>query len=207
MGVETKTPSPQKSMPTTDPIKRAEYNRKYRIKNASILREKRKIWEEKNKESLKEYQRKYQKEWYRKNKEKHDLRGKVWGQDPENKKKRVRYVQKYVKKNKEKVQQYGKVYSQTIAGKYRSYLSSAQKRKYDFSLTISEFGEIITGNCKYCGEKTTPMGVDRIDNTIGYTKENSTPCCKKCNYMKNKHSVTDFLSHVAKICKHNEKVL
>jgi transcription elongation factor Elf1 len=33
--------------------------------------------------------------------------------------------------------------------------------------------------CIYCGHES--MGVDRIDNRIGHTKDNCKPCCKECN--------------------------
>ena len=28
-------------------------------------------------------------------------------------------------------------------------------------------------------------GIDRVDSNIGYTNENSVPCCKTCNFAKN----------------------
>ena len=36
-------------------------------------------------------------------------------------------------------------------------------------------------------------GIDRIDNNIGYTKENSAPCCKYCNFAKHTMSEGIFM--------------
>jgi hypothetical protein len=45
-------------------------------------------------------------------------------------------------------------------------------------------------------------GVDRKDNELGYTKENSVSCCEMCNRMKMKISFTDFLEQVKRIYEH-----
>lgn len=192
-------------MPLKTPEARKEYNRLYQIKNREKIQAKHREWVEKNRENLLAYHREYNVEWYKKNKEEHDARGKVWGQNPENKKKRVAYVQKYTKKNKEKVYSYGHSYNRTVQGGYRIYKSNALKKGKDFLLTPEDFANIVSSPCVYCGGSETRIGIDRIDNSIGYTKENSAPCCKMCNYMKKNHSVTDFLSHINKIYIHNEK--
>jgi hypothetical protein len=41
--------------------------------------------------------------------------------------------------------------------------------------------------CYLCGvaaREATPLGVDRVDNGVGYTLANSRPCCTCCNMMK-----------------------
>ena len=35
-------------------------------------------------------------------------------------------------------------------------------------------------------------GIDRIDNDVGYTVENSVTCCKHCNYAKRNRSLEEF---------------
>lgn len=63
-----------------------------------------------------------------------------------------------------------------------------------------------TSQCHYCGsppsngqaierkgfegEKHYYQGIDRIENSLGYTKENCIPCCIKCNKIK-----SDILSY------------
>lgn len=42
-------------------------------------------------------------------------------------------------------------------------------------------------------------GVDRLDNNLDYTIENSVPCCGWCNTMKREHSEKKFLDKISKI--------
>jgi hypothetical protein len=46
------------------------------------------------------------------------------------------------------------------------------------------------------------QGVDRVDNTKGYTLANSVPCCKVCNRMKMAMTKDDFLTHIRKVHSH-----
>ena len=39
-------------------------------------------------------------------------------------------------------------------------------------------------NCSYCDNKINELGIDRIDNKMGYTLNNVVPCCSRCNFMK-----------------------
>lgn len=212
-------------------MNRKEYNRLWRIKNAEKLRESKRIysqseagracakrswskhkekrkaehraWVDKNREKVKEYHHKYNPAWYKKNKEKRDARGKLWGKNPGNKKKRVKYVQKYVQGNIEKVRDYRKSFEQTVSGKYRQLMWRA-KHFGGTPITLEEFEVLISQPCAYCGDEGK-VGVDRIDNKKGYTLENSASCCTCCNFMKKAMSIKDFLSHIKKIYIHNEK--
>jgi hypothetical protein len=58
-------------------------------------------------------------------------------------------------------------------------------------IAILEFKNITSKSCYYCG-KEGPNGIDRVDNTVGYTKENCVSCCKHCNYVKGDLSLEDF---------------
>ncbi len=49
-------------------------------------------------------------------------------------------------------------------------------------------------------------GVDRYDNSMGYTLANSKPCCTFCNNAKHKYSISEFLSKINKIQRHQEKI-
>jgi hypothetical protein len=44
-------------------------------------------------------------------------------------------------------------------------------------------------------------GLDRIDSSKGYTRDNVEPCCVICNTMKWTLSKKDFLKHIALILK------
>ena len=70
-------------------------------------------------------------------------------------------------------------------GRYYRCMLQAERRGKQFSLSEKEFFRMITEPCFYCGELDGYNGVDRVDNSIGYTDSNCVPCCKNCNSMKN----------------------
>ncbi len=98
---------------------------------------------------------------------------------------------------------------------YHSYKSKSEKREFAFEFTKDEFREITSKNCFYCGKEPsqsasptlkgygnyTYNGIDRLDNSIGYTKENSVPCCGQCNVAKNNYSVEEFLDWIERVYK------
>lgn len=98
---------------------------------------------------------------------------------------------------------------QTLNRRFRSYKSNAKKRGYKFFLTKEEFRDLIYSDCHYCGlppQKSNDKqlranhnGVDRIDNSLDYTVENSVSCCKICNYMKRELSENEFIEHITRI--------
>ena len=84
----------------------------------------------------------------------------------------------------------------SINRRWASYRDKAKIQGLEWSLTKEDFVEILTSNCKYCGktEINNLVGVDRFDNKIGYTKDNSVPCCQWCNYSKRERTVEEFLN-------------
>lgn len=95
---------------------------------------------------------------------------------------------------------------------FLAYKRSAKVRGYSFELEEKTFREIITKPCRYCGDRYTQCkktttsngafyytGIDRLDNTVGYTKNNCVPCCAKCNRMKGVMSCQEFTNQVEKI--------
>lgn len=77
------------------------------------------------------------------------------------------------------------------------YRADAQRRGLSFKLSKEEFAQIVFQSCTYCGRKevsdyqpkrtnggTTYTGIDRVDNSRGYTVDNCQPCCKDCNRAK-----------------------
>lgn len=89
---------------------------------------------------------------------------------------------------------------------YAVYRWQAEKRGLEFSLTKEQFKVLTKGNCHYCGIEPlqshmsptckTPYiynGVDRQDNSGGYTDFNSVSCCGVCNDMKRTRSVDQFI--------------
>lgn len=67
------------------------------------------------------------------------------------------------------------------------YKKRACNKKLEFDVLMCD------AKCKYCNFKGD-IGIDRIDNSIGYISNNIVSCCKVCNVMKNKYSVDNFLN-------------
>lgn len=113
--------------------------------------------------------------------------------------------------------------------KASSYKAHAKRRKITWDITIEEAASLLKSDCFYCGSepstkfnsiknrrtyeasrsKTTQEhidtgeilrnGVDRIHNDLGYTRENSVPCCSFCNFAKNDRSLQDFYAWIDRL--------
>jgi len=91
---------------------------------------------------------------------------------------------------------------------YGNYKHGAKQRGYEFTLTPKEFEQETDKNCYICGKPTTPdhiNGLDRYDNSVGYTVENVRSCCRECNFMKYTYSYTDFMNKCRQI--HNHRIM
>jgi len=88
---------------------------------------------------------------------------------------------------------------------YRQYEYKSKERNLTFRLTLEDFEKLISQPCHYCGEYEV-MGVDRVDNRIGYLLSNSVPCCSECNFMKRTMDKHRFVSRAVKIAAYQEKL-
>jgi len=95
---------------------------------------------------------------------------------------------------------------------YGNYKRHAEERGLSFELTKEDFSFLTKMNCHYCGAEPsnespahdcngsyTYNGIDRIDNSRGYTLDNVVPCCAVCNSMKGKLEYREFFEHIRKI--------
>ena len=102
-----------------------------------------------------------------------------------------------------------------LIGRYRSQAAS---RGHSFELSEDEFRELTQLLCHYCGvdrynkistSANTGVyyynGVDRKDNTKGYTKENSVSCCSICNRAKNNLPYDVFVAWIDQIINFNKE--
>lgn len=169
-----------------NPEKVKEMARRSYLKHKAKRNAESKAWAEKNRDYVLQYHKDYNQKWYQENKERRSKQLREYGKA--HKQDNVRRVQKYF---------------QTPKGSHNTYKANAKRKERDFSLSAEEFVEIIKTPCVYCGEEKERRGIDRIDNKQGYTKENSAPACKICNYMKKTMTVQDFLYHVKKITRYN----
>lgn len=107
----------------------------------------------------------------------------------------------------------GEHYS-TISYVLNNYKQSAKNKNREFNLTRDEFIKLISSNCYYCNKKPSIErksyntldkssffynGIDRLDNSKGYTTENSVSCCTECNFLKKDYNELEFLKLIQKI--------
>jgi hypothetical protein len=87
----------------------------------------------------------------------------------------------------------------TLNGQYHQYKKSAKKRGLEFPLKEIDCIPFYNTDCFYCGDKINGLGIDRLDNSVGYISTNIVPCCKSCNFMKHVKSKDEFIEHLKKI--------
>lgn len=88
---------------------------------------------------------------------------------------------------------------QSIDAKLRSYQHNASKRGYGFTLTREEFISLWQKPCHYCGIEIKSVGLDRVDNAIGYVFSNVVSCCSPCNYAKGDLTAEQFFAMCKRI--------
>ena len=97
----------------------------------------------------------------------------------------------------------------------RNTKKNAKLRGYVWDLTKEQVRYLTKQNCYYCGVEPKQVlkhpnhngdyiynGIDRIDNTKGYTSDNVVPCCGHCNWAKKDLAVEDFIAWVTRIHDH-----
>lgn len=94
---------------------------------------------------------------------------------------------------------------------YNQYIGNAKKSNRVFELDKESFRVITKLNCFYCNEIPSIRyskklkdsyvcnGIDRVDNSKGYTLDNSVPCCVICNLAKRSLSIKEFFNWVERI--------
>jgi len=85
---------------------------------------------------------------------------------------------------KKKVESNNRYYRNNPSTKQiQGYKASDKRHGRENDLDIDYLRELISKGCTYCGSKDK-VGLDRLDNTLGHTKNNVVPCCSRCNYLK-----------------------
>jgi hypothetical protein len=100
----------------------------------------------------------------------------------------------------------------------RRYKYQADKRGYEWQLTNDQALLLFSGTCHYCGsgssnvERTSKFGsfiyngIDRKDNTIGYTPANATSCCAVCNMAKKAMGHDEFIKWARRIARYQNEI-
>jgi hypothetical protein len=87
-----------------------------------------------------------------------------------------------------------------------SYTNAAKDRGLEWGLSEDVFNSMISDHCFYCGVaprsvRNLPQGggvlywngIDRVENSKGYTPDNVVTCCRVCNHAKRDMSRDEFL--------------
>lgn len=137
----------------------------------------------------------YNKTYYQKNKERIRQRNQL------RKSEKSQYNKDYAEKNKEKIVAYRKEYNvqnrQSIKerkdkytasneGRYSHAQTKAKQRHKSFTISFDDYVSEISKPCHYCNgflnkDKNKGIGLDRLDNNLGYDAGNIVSCCGFCN--------------------------
>lgn len=113
--------------------------------------------------------------------------------------KQKEYNKRYYKANREKWLTYQKSYylankdyydkaRYSLKGRFQILKGNCKRRNIPLELSFEEFCYFAEKLCFYCnaelGISLTGAGLDRVNNDLGYTKENVVPCCGFCNAVK-----------------------
>jgi hypothetical protein len=102
-------------------------------------------------------------------------------------------------KNRELILEHNRNYFKSKRGKFLRYKSCAEKRNISWNLTEEEFESFWQKSCHYCGDSISTVGIDRRDNSRGYSLGNIVSCCWSCNKMKGILSHDEYLSRCKQV--------
>lgn len=125
------------------------------------------------------------------------------------------------KTTKRNTKPYGEAAKHTC---FSSYVQRAKKKNIDFEFSKEQFIELTQNNCYYCGRKPRTTiglitgktkkrnrngefiynGIDRVDSSKGYTKDNCVTCCEICNKAKRDLSQIEFLQWIEDLIKYRK---
>lgn len=95
--------------------------------------------------------------------------------------------------------------------RFHAYKERDKKKNLYNDLDLEFTKKLMLQPCIYCGS-TENIGLDRIDNTKGHTKDNVVPCCYVCNTTRNNNFSFEEMKLIGKtikeilICRQKNKV-
>jgi len=112
---------------------------------------------------------------------------------------------KWKAKNPEKVAIAKKKKNANPHYKLQYYKRRAEEDGREWSITDEEALDMFHDKCHFCDSiEATINGIDRVNNSLGYTTDNTVACCSMCNYMKNTLDIVTFLKRCIHIASYNE---
>lgn len=182
----------RQKMPQTAEEIRA-YQQAYREKNRKRLADYARVYQAAHRAELKEYYAK----WKTENPGKKSFADKVWRErNPAYKKESDA---EYYARNRDKVRACSMKNYKTPKSKFNRYAYNAKHRGIAFELSFDQFMSFWQKDCYYCGREIETIGIDRIDNSLGYSLGNVVSCCGPCNYAKQELSVASFVAMCCRV--------
>lgn len=100
-----------------------------------------------------------------------------------------------------------------LTRRFRDWMYGANRRGIRFDLTLEDL-DIIPKVCHYTGKELTlesnrinTLSLDRLDSTLGYSRDNVVFCCEYINKMKNDLGYIQFIDvcrEIADFCKNKQ---
>ncbi len=89
--------------------------------------------------------------------------------------------------------------------KIKKYKQDAARRGKTFNLSDETARFLLTHPCAYCGfwSSVKLNGIDRRDNSKGYTEDNCVSCCDVCNFGKGTKTEAEFIHMCIRVAKHH----
>lgn len=108
----------------------------------------------------------------------------------------------WYKNNAEKVKTKVKTWQKNNKYKYKlgRLKIGAKRRNYNWAIPNDIGYTLISSPCAYCGQiQENFNGLDRVNNSKGYTVNNVVSCCTRCNQAKNTMTIKEFKKHINEI--------
>ena len=96
-------------------------------------------------------------------------------------------------------------YCKTPSRKYHTYRQSAKSRNIPFELTMDQFMTFWQKPCHYCTDPIATIGLDRMDNALGYVMQNVVPCCTSCNKAKLRMSPDAYIAQCTRVARNFQR--
>ncbi len=139
------------------------------------------------------YAREYNIKYYRENKE-------VIRKRQQERADQIAPVQRaYKLAHAEEIKKWSQEYGKRPEKIFKVYQWAAKRRGISFNLTYEQFLTFWQKPCFYSQHGIETIGLDRINNDVGYEMNNVVPCCAICNRMKADMSQEQFRAHVRSI--------
>jgi hypothetical protein len=163
--------------------------------------------------------REYNSAYYQRNKEKQNERSRLryeQNKDEEKRKQRARsrartpaqkqayieYLKSYYAENREYALLHQRAYNKTIPGRISNIKGGAKRRGMEMMLLDKEIAALIAAPCRYCQFGDELIGIDRVNNNVGYCVDNSVPCCDTCNRMKSDTPVEKWFAQMERVLRY-----